>query len=91
MVDFSSKFTQKLILWGSDNVLKEYSTLLKEFQSSNNKPAHLMLVFEKLLYAIRSDVGHGNKGLGQRDLLTLFIKDINNYLRTSESDTQPKK
>lgn len=91
MVEFIYGFTQKIMVWGSDSVLKVYSEFRRKYVSLAEQPSSSMiepmLVLEKLLYAIRSDVGHKNKGLAPGDLLSLFISDIERYLKM-ESTSQ---
>lgn len=88
MVEFFSTFTQKLIVWGSDEVLKEYSTFRRQSYVLAEQPssAHLepLLIFEQPLYAIRSDVGHKNRDLKLGDLLALFITDVDRVLEQAE-------
>ncbi len=86
MEDFLSKFNQKMIVWGSDSVLKEFSnfrrfTTISSNGSNPQDASGIMFSLEKMLYAIRSDVGHGNKNLVKGDLLSLFITDIDDYLK----------
>lgn len=94
MVEFLSKFNQKMIVWGSDSVLKEFSNFRRvsltvaetnnsSSTASSNPQAVLesMISLEKMLYAIRVDVGHNNKNLIKGDLLSLFITDIDEYLK----------
>jgi hypothetical protein len=80
-------FTKKILIWGSDSIIKDY-TIFSEYSISieeRKKNGEIipqvdtmktMLLFEKLLYDIRADLGHDNKGLGECDLLTLFVNDI---------------
>ena len=44
------------------------------------RPAMTLIAIERILYAIRADMGHKNKGLRQGDLLAIFINDVNSYL-----------
>ncbi len=41
----------------------------------------MLLSLERLLYSIRYDCGRDNKGLGNGDLLTIFITDVRNYVK----------
>lgn len=77
MQEYFSNFTYKLIVWGSDDVIKEWAdfkqnTIQKKYKSS----LEMMLGFEKTLLVIRKDIGHGNKGLKPGSLLELFINDL---------------
>jgi hypothetical protein len=90
MSKFFVSFTQKTVVWGSDKFIKDFS----EFRESSAVYAeqatgrsvttddliHTMVKLENLLYSIRADCGHENKGLGKGDLLTLFINDLRNYI-----------
>ena len=92
IIQFMGSLTQKLMVWGSDKVLKQYSAFRRKFASlAEQRESHVfeaMLVFEKLLYAIRSDVGHKNKGLGPGDLLALFITDIDKFLKCESTSAK---
>lgn len=82
IIEFLSDFTQKLILWGSDDVLRNYSNFRRRYVNiTPDKPSFdIMFEFEKLLYAIRKDTGHRNRNLKKGDVLALFINDIDNYV-----------
>lgn len=75
MMEFIVGFTQKLIVWGSDDVLRKYG-VFRQTLTGENQGLKLMYNLEKLLYAIRSDIGHSNKDLKQGSLLKLFINDL---------------
>jgi hypothetical protein len=81
------------MIWGSDDVFKEFATFRRQSVALAAKrqqtlpqgelsaeSLQALLTFEKLLYAIRADVGHKNKGLVEGDLLSLFVNDIDKYL-----------
>lgn len=80
-------FTKKVILWGSDDVVREYSTyrkLLTGQATGEPKPLDPKLAgLERLFFAFRKDLGYGNRRLGQRDLLALFINDLREPLPDS--------
>ncbi|ODA07346.1 MULTISPECIES: hypothetical protein [Paenibacillus] len=85
MLNFFTEFTQKLILWGSDEVILEYGEFrtffmkLSQAEGQNSKEATKSIQkFEKLITAIRKDVGHKNSGFKKNDILKLFITDIEN-------------
>jgi len=77
MVKFFNVFTQRLMVWGSDEVVRIWSSYRSNYapQASEN-PQKSMFEFERLLLAIRKDTGHKNKGFEKGDLLGLFINDI---------------
>lgn len=74
------EFTKKVILWGSDDVVREYSNyrkLLTGQSSGEPRPlAPSLQGLERLFFAFRKDLGYQNRGLKERDLLALFINDL---------------
>ena len=93
MMKFISVFSQKIIVWGSDDVLKEYATFRRLSAAATAQEAPILNLFaiERLLLAIRRDVGHKNKNLAQGDLLRIFINDIDTFLRPTNPPDQPLK
>jgi hypothetical protein len=67
-------------VWGADSVIKEWSAFKSLHEGTNSPPALTLIAIERILYAIRDDMGHKNKGLGQGDLLAIFINDVHLYL-----------
>jgi hypothetical protein len=83
MQEFFIEFTQKLMIWGSDEVVIQWSKYRRaSIKNSENGQADFNNMFdlENLLLAIRKDTGHKNKNLKKGDLLGLFINDIENYI-----------
>ena len=87
MARFLSDFTQRLTLWGSEEVLREYGQfrLFSSLHAAGGEDAsdgstELMFKFEQLLLAIRNDLGHSNNDLVRGDLLRLWINDIDDFL-----------
>jgi hypothetical protein len=77
VLDFMRRFTQTLMVWGSDDVIKLWSEWRKPFASGNPpEGATALFEFEKLLLAIRREFGHKNKGLETGSLLGLFVNDL---------------
>lgn len=87
---FFTDFTQKILVWGSDRFTRDFSAFREAIvlytqqqqsgKATNADLAKAMLALEVLLYSIRADCGHANKGLGKGDLLTFFINDIRDYI-----------
>ena len=77
-VQFLSEFTRKLILWGSNGVVKKYSFFRQGSLTpeQNSSPYAILYNFEQVLFEIRKDIGHSNQTLKSGDLLTLFINDL---------------
>ncbi len=85
-LDFQTTFTQKLILWGADDVVRKCAQFAKSFASSETQPTHAqpeqLERFGELLAAVRLDVGHKNQDLEPADLLALLVthSDIRPHL-----------
>lgn len=76
---FAKEFNPDLLIWGSSDVVKKYSTYrhsLIEINANNSKTSNNFSEFEDLLLAIRKDLGHKDKNVVQNDLLKVFINDI---------------
>lgn len=79
LLQFMSDFTQRVMIWGSDNVLAVWVKWRRSSTgegASKANPKKLMIIYEDLIFAIRKDLGHKNKGLTETDILALFINDI---------------
>lgn len=82
MIEFFSDFTQKVMVWGSDEVLilwSRYRRAFVDIEDPKSVSPEKLFDFEDLLMAIRKDMGHKNKGVIKGDLLGLFINDIDKY------------
>lgn len=71
MMKFFNQFTQKLMVWGSDEVVRQWSLYRRSFSDIQSEldTSEAMFGFEKLLLAIRKDTGHKNNGIMRGDLL----------------------
>ena len=77
---FFSTSTQKLIVWGSDEVIAANRRFRRSSLESKGG-LDTMLQFENLLFAIRRDLGHRNEGLTTGDILGLWVNDIDEVLK----------
>ncbi len=75
LMEFFARITEKLTIWGSDDVLHVYGEF-KANAATVNDPKQSIFMFEDLLLAIRKDLGHRNKGVGRKAILRLFVTDI---------------
>lgn len=66
--------TQKLIVWGSDEVVNKW--ILYRNNSQSSSPKNILFDMENLLLAIRRDLGHKNYSMIKGDLLSMFVKDV---------------
>lgn len=93
ILDFMSDFNQRIMVWGSDDVLaawvswKRIATNEAEVKAN---PMQLMLLYEQLILTIRRDLGHKNKKLNEGDILALFIKDIDQTLKKKSANRDLK-
>ena len=81
---FIAEFTDRVTVWGSDGVLKAFSDFRREAvnaTSGNAGGKSVLFAYEDLLYAVRRDLGHGNRGLKRGDILALFVNDIEEHLK----------
>jgi hypothetical protein len=83
MIKSLTGFTQSLIIWGSDNVLKSFYSLRENLlKVANGNPSNKVLFhFEDLLLEIRKDLGPKNKNIKKGDILGIFINDIKEYIK----------
>jgi len=73
-LEFFADFTPRLALWSTDKVFRAYM----EFRTASlKKPEpNILFLFEKVVWAMRRDLGHKNKGLGEGDLLRMFVNAL---------------
>ncbi len=75
-----AKFTQNLIIWGSNEVIRAYFNF-RQYQL-NIKDSILDYVvfnlFENMLFEIRRDLGQKNRNIKENQILGLFINDLAN-------------
>lgn len=83
IIKITSKFTENLILWGSEEVITSYKSFRMYFinhHAGKNLNIEAIRALENLLLAIRKDMGHKNRNLKDGDILSLFINDIDEIL-----------
>ena len=76
-------FSQKLTLWGSDEVVRKWIEIRTSSLNSDSNSINNLFVLEDIIFFIRKDLGQKNKGLKRGDILSFFINDIDNYLSNS--------
>jgi hypothetical protein len=82
---------KQLLLWGSSSVVRSYTAYQKQaLQSSPRAPAVLPLI-EKVLGAMRRDLGHNNLGLHAGDLLSLLLDDSPNTQKSNNTASHIEK
>lgn len=81
---FLSEFSQKMMVWGGDDVLiawGEFRTKSTKVNESGDS-AELINEFENLVKRIRRDLGHKNRGMKPGDILRLFVNDLDDNLKS---------
>lgn len=78
---YNKSFPKKLVTWSSEAVIKEYGDYMG-FDQHEDKD---IFEFEKLLFAVRADLGHSNEGLKKGDLLRVFLKGVDTRLREEDN------
>lgn len=83
MIRFFESYSIRLMTWGSDRVIREWSDLQRKFRNSENDsvaPAQLLFDLEHFLLTMRKDLGHDNAGMRTGDLLRAIVKDVDDFL-----------
>lgn len=80
MIKFMAEITQELVVWGSDDMIDAfYKFRMRSIDNANGvqqEPNEILYTVEKLLLAIRKDLGHSNKNMPKGKLLGLFVNDL---------------
>lgn len=80
VLEFFDRFTKKLLIWGSDEVVLEWSRYRRMFVSDKPDARKTLKGLDRLFRAIRKDTGHKNR-LASSDLLGLVINDVDTFLK----------
>ncbi|MDP3983822.1 MAG: hypothetical protein Q8Q52_02295 [Acidimicrobiia bacterium] len=87
VIGYLAQFAREVILWGSSKVVAKYSAFTKTARElPKDAPLAALLDFERLLLAMREDLGHSNRGLKAGDVLRLFVTDIDSALASNTPD-----
>lgn len=81
--EYFPKMTAGFVSWADDEVMVRWSQFRSGLANQpTGQPTGLgpMLAFEKVLLAIRKDLGHLNRGLQPGDLLRFFINDVDKLM-----------
>jgi len=76
VLKFMSNYAQRMMVWGSDEVLAAWSRLRTALAESNSGPGAVMLAYEELIRTIRRDLGYTSANLEPGKLLGLFLDDV---------------
>ena len=79
--EFFVDFTKKLLVWGSDDVVREWVAFRSKFTGGEAPDGtETLLSFERVLFSLRREFGHRNKNVKQGQLLGLFVNDIQQHI-----------
>ena len=82
-------FTEKLIIWGSPEVIQAWLDF-RIYDWDKNDPLAGFLKVETLLKAIRKDLGNSNSKLALGDITKLFVNDFDAEILKNNSSTSEK-
>lgn len=85
VVKFLREHHRKLILWTGPKGLKAYSEWYRLLQTRATS-AQAILKMEKFFLALRTDLGHSNRGLKDGDVLRLLLNDTDILLQAAEAN-----
>src|SRR5450759_428245 len=80
VADQLTKLTPPLIIWASDDVLREWSRYRRQDLLSGDA-LRAVIRLERVLKAIRRDLGHRNSGLKVGDVLGTYINDVDDVIK----------
>jgi hypothetical protein len=73
--------TEKMVVWGSDDVINAWFKFRNHSINTNNVPLGILFDIEDIMLAIRRDLGHPNKNVKKGKILGLFINDIHENIK----------
>ncbi len=82
MLEDVFSFSKKLILWGSNDVIRKWLNFREISQIENRNPMDNIFMLEEIIFEIRKDMGQKKGGLKQGDILAFFVNDIKEHIST---------
>jgi len=76
--DYQKEQIHKLILWASDDFIREFTSFLKKYRNVENN-IEIVRDLGVILLTIRRDLGFKNKNISEKDILRIFIMDIDEH------------
>jgi hypothetical protein len=83
LVEFMQEFSVSVLIWGSDDVLREWIKFVASMRSfgteqkdSTDVLVNAIVPTGQLLISLRKDIGHDNKNLTGLGLMHLFVTDL---------------
>jgi hypothetical protein len=78
MQEFFQQLAQRLLIWGPTPVVRAFTTWKEEVHLHEGSPQALF-EFERLISAIRRDLGTKSSDLAPGDLLRVLINDLDEH------------
>jgi hypothetical protein len=94
LIDAFNEWAHSALLWAPAPVIRAFNEWRATLPADGEEPSPAVGIgFERLLYAFREDLGNKRDGLGEGDLLRVFINDIDDYLlsyRLQQAELPPQ-
>jgi hypothetical protein len=74
-----SEFQDKLLIWGPPSLVRAWANAMRTFERDPSS-SEAVMAYAEILLEIRSELGQDDQELDPRDLLRLFITDIDEVL-----------
>lgn len=89
MVQNVTKFSQSIIVWGSNDVINAWYEFKHNFDSNDKPPYYIFLLVENIIRAIRKELGHSVHDVPTGKLLGLLVNDIEEYFKDGKIVFKP--
>lgn len=86
---FFKRLQTKLLLYGPTPVIQEWLAWRRLGETLTEPNITLVLTWERVLRAIRKDLGHDDTDLQPGDLLRVFVNDLDDALATDAASENP--
>jgi hypothetical protein len=81
---FFEELAQRLLIWGPTPVIVAFITWKRDITNLPEGSPETLLAFERLIVAMRKDLGTKSAGLDPGDLLRVFIDDLDQHLAATK-------
>lgn len=84
VVDELAGIVRELIVWGSDDMLRLWGNWMRQASASSSgheqSPIQALTTMAQLIFAIRKELGYTKTNLTNKELLAMFITDIDTLM-----------
>lgn len=74
--EFLKNIMPEMMIWADDKSIKAWADFRTGVNAPSDDPLALIKRFEKIILAMREDLGHKNKNLDHHELLKSFLNDV---------------